>query len=273
MNLLNFIVTLQTLITPEEEQAIMRLAANYRIAVAFAAVGIVGLVAVCAMWFVYEHWLTPQESKEFRKSARAKRPIIALAGDDGYCDFKEAPFSGPEGILQTKKVGRTQDHYTGALPRPREFEEKDIQLADANADLKKTVAMANYISMLANRRLLLRGSKIPVWFAYRGKAVITSIYGLAALQILESLKETKDDALKKISEILTPIDLIAVKALFAEQWNESQINAQETDAEQKGFLRARKFGGKESLILIFALMILLVVVLIIALVAAYYFSK
>jgi len=259
------------LTTIAEEQAIYNLIQNYQIAIGIAVVAAIVAVALGVSWFVYEHWLTPMESKALRTATRKKRPLMVLAGDDGYADIVDAPFSGPEGILQSKKKGRTSEHYTGALPRPREFEEDEIAVAEGK-DIKKTVAVANYISMLANRRLLMRGARVPIWFAYRGKAVLASLYGLAALQILESIDKLEKD-LPKLKEAFAPVDVVAIKSLFSEQWNESQINAQETDAERVGELKAKRFGGKENLIMIFAVMIVLVVLCILLIAAAYFFSQ
>jgi len=251
--------------TPEE-QAIMNLISNYQIAVALAVIFGIALMAVGVCWFVWEHWFTPSESKTLRNAARKKRPLMVLGGDDGYADIVDAAYSGSEGILATKGRGRTKEHYTGALPRPKQFAEKDITVSK-DKDVTKTVATANFISMLANRRLLLRGTRVPVWFAYRGKAILSSLYGLAALQVLEGISK-----LKEFQVSFAAVDILAIKALFSEQWNESQLNAQETDAERVGELKAKRFAGKESLIMFFAVMILLVVVLIMLLVVAYYFS-
>ena len=259
------IIVFQAGLSPEE-QAILRLIANYQTAIAIAVVASIAAVALGVVFFVYEHWLTPLESKNIRSASRKKRPLLILGGDDGYADLKDAPFSGPEGIVQTKKIGRTQEHYTGALPRPREFDETEIEVAP-NKDLKKTTAIANFVSMLANRRLLLRGARVPVWVAYRGKAILASLYGLAALQVLEGLER-----LPEFKESFAAIDVVAIKSLFSEQWNESQINAQETDAERVGELKAKRWGGKESLLIVFVVMIIFVVALIMLLVVGYYFK-
>lgn len=265
-------VLLQAL-TPEEQaiqKVINGLAASYQAAVAVALIAVFSTIAVAIAWVVYEKWFTPQESKDLRKAFRSKMPLCVLGGDDGYADMKSAAVSGPEGILETQSKGRTGEHYTGALPRPVQFSEDDLKDdvdTGGGKDLAKTVAMANYISMLASRRLILRGARIPIWFAYRGKAVLTSMYGLVALQLLEGASK-----IKEFKEAFAPIDINAIKALFSEQWNESQMNAQEADKERKGELKARKFAGKDSLIIFFAFMILLVVVIIILLVVAYYFK-
>lgn len=249
-----------------EEEVIARFIQQYQIAVALAIVGIIAAVGVAAAWFIYEHWFTPLESKDMRRASRKKRPLLMLAGDDGYADIKDAPFSGAEGILKSKNEGRTKEHYTGALPRPQEFTDSDID-AGEGFDLTKTVAVANYVSMLANRRLLLRGAKVPIWFAYRGKAVLASLYGLAALQVVEGLSQVKE-----LKEVFAAVDVVAIKSLFSAQWNESQINALEADAERVGELKAKRFGGKDNLIMLFAVMIIFVVVLIMLIAMAYFFS-
>lgn len=249
-----------------EEEAIARFIQQYQITLVVAVVAVAGCIAVAIAWFIYEYWLTPSESKDMRRASRKKRPLVALAGDDGYMDIKDAPISGSEGWLQTKEKGTTKEHYTGCLPRPRVFAESEINVGE-KMDVKKTVAVANYISMLANRRLLLRGAKVPIWFAYSGKAVLASLYGLAALQMLEGLSQ-----LKEFKSSFVTVDIVAIKALFSEQWNESQINAIEADKERKGELKAKRFGGKENLIMLFAVMIIFIVVLIMLLALVYFFK-
>lgn len=252
--------------TIAEEQAIQNLITNYQIAVALLVIFFIGMVAVLVTFFVYEHWLTPLEAKQIRTASRKKRALMMLGGDDGYADFESAFFSGPEGILQTKPKGATKEHYTGALPRPRVFSEDEIEV-EGEFDVKKTVALANFVSMLANRRLLLRGAKVPIWFAYRGKAVLASLYGLACLQIIEGLSKAEE-----FKTAFSTIDVVAIKSLFSEQWNESQLNAQETDAERVGELKSKRFAGKESLIMFFGVAIILVIVVIILLAVAYFFK-
>lgn len=250
------------------EQIIRQLGADYQVAVALAAVGMLAAIGIGVAWFVYEKWFTPQDSKDLRTAFRKKYPLLALGGDDGYLDFKPAPFSGPEGFLETKSVGKTQEHYSGALPRPVQFSKDDIELTDKSKNLEATIGVANFVSMLANRRLLLRGSRVPIWFGYRGKAILVSIYGIVAIQVIDAMSK-----LKEFQEIMSIVDIVAIKELFSEQWNESQLNAQETDKERKGELKAKKFAGKDSLIMFFAILIILVVLVILLIAASYFFSQ
>jgi hypothetical protein len=260
----------------EIEQIIMNLGFKYQVAVVVALVMGFVAVAIGAAWLIREKWFTPLESKEIRSAFRKKTPILFLGGDDGYGDFLPAVKSGSEGILETKSKGKSKDHYTGALPRPREFREDEIAMrllegglteSEAEKKVKGTTNVANALSQFANRRLILRGSRIPLWIGYRGKAVLASLYGLVALQIVEGL--SKLDALK---EAFATVDLLLLKELFSEQWNLSQIIAQETDKERGGELKARRFQGKDTLILLFAVMIFLVIAVILLLVVAYYFK-
>lgn len=276
----------ETLTEEQVMQFVQPFIAQYQAAVAFAVIGVIAAVAVAICWWAYEKYFTPLESHQIRKAFRKHLAIMALGGDDGYLDICSAPTSGPEGFLESQPKGATKEHYSGALPRSKVFTDDDIQLSDIDPtkpasiqkskyDLKKTVAVANYISMLASRRLLLRGAKVPVWLAYRGKAIMTSLYGLAALQLVETLCNLKkeaqgNEALKSIADAFAVVDLLAVKDLFSQQWNESQLNAQEADKERKGELKAKKFAGKESLVLIFALLIVVVIVAILFIVTAWY---
>lgn len=269
-------------------QIIQGLGAQYQMAIVGMLVTMFIAIAIGIAWFVYERFFTPDESKYIRKAFRKKQPLLFLGGDDGFCDIHNAPFSGSEGALRTADQGKTKEHYLGILPRPKTYGAEDItpfmakDKATNNDSVKKTVALANYISMIANRRLLLRGARVPVWIGYRGKAIITSLYGLVALQILETLvedskKEAQDmkdkakaEMEKSLSLIFATVDILAIKALFSRQWNQSQIIACETDAERAGEVRSKKFGSKESLMMFFGVMICLVVLVIILFAAAYY---
>lgn len=252
--------------TPEE-LAIMQLVNDFQTAVIVAAIAIISCVALGAAWAIWEFWVTPKESKEIRTCKRKGSPLIVAALDNGLAELEHADFSGPEGILSTKERGKTKEHFTGALPRPKVFEESDIELTDEKFDIKKTVAIANLVSSLANKKLFLKGAKVPVWFAYKGKAILASIYGLACLQILDKLKDSSINAIK---EALAPVDFLAIKSMFDQNWNQSQLNAQEADKQRIGELKARKFIGKENLTLIFGLLIGVIVMAILFIVAAWF---
>lgn len=256
-------------LTPEEIQAIYNLIAGYQIAVALAILFGIAAGGLSVAWLVWEKWLTPKDSKEIRTASRKKRPLEFIAGDDGYLDIVFAKSGIAEGVLETSKIGTIDDSHIGALPRPIEFTEEQITVAK-DKDLKATVAMANYVSRQASRRLMLRGSKLPVWVGYRGKAILVSIYGLIALQFLDGLVENAKEFGEQFVAAVAKIDIIAIKDLFGEQWEESQIHALAYEKERKGEAKAKRFGGKENLIMLFAVMIFLVVLVIILIVAAYY---
>lgn len=225
---------------------------------------LLALIAVVSMVFIYEkmEFFTPKECNEIRKAARKKKPMALLANDEGLADLLHAPVAGPEGALETKGTGRTKEHYTGFLPRPLEISKEDLEVADGK-DKDKTFKVASYIAKLATKPLFLRSARVPLWVGYRGKAILASVYALASLEILEALVE-------KLKDDFQSIDVQAIKALFSAQWNESQINAQETDKERIGELKAKKFAGKDSLIMFFAVLIGLVVLTIVLVAAVYY---
>ena len=256
-------------VSPEEAKAIYDLIAGYQAAVAIAIVASIAAVGLAISWFVWEHWFTPAESKFIRAASRKKRPLEAVGGDDGYLDFVDAPFVVAEGVLESSKYGGIKETHIAALPRSRQFASDEIEVATGK-DKDKTVAVANWISLLASRRLMLRGAKVPIWITYRGKAILTSLYGLIALQILDGLAEKAKEFGEKFAEAFALIDVTAIKDLFNEQWEESQIHALAYTKERKGEAKARRFGGKESLVLVFVLLIVVLVLAIILIAAAYF---
>lgn len=259
--------------TPQELQAIYDLIAGYQAASAIAAVATIALIGVVIAWVVWEKWFTPWDSKAIRTAARKKRPLEFVAGDDGYLDLIDAEKGIAEGVLETSKIAPLNKlTHIGALPRPIEFTKDQIEV-DAGKDADKTVKMANFVSRMASRRLTLRGAKVPVWLVYRGKGILTSLYGLIALQIVEGLADKAEQISKEFAAAWASVDVVAIKDLFKEQWDESQIQALAYEKERKGEAKARRFGGKESLTLIFALLICLVVVAIILVAVAYFFTQ
>lgn len=257
--------------TPEEAQAIYNIIAAYQVAVAIAIIASICAIGLGVSWFVYEHFFTPSDSKHIRRAFRKKRPLTFLGGDDGYLDIVDVPTAVPEGFVETSNYGGAKQKHLGALPRPIQFTADQIEVAKGK-DVDKTVAVANFVSMLASRRLMLRGAKVPVWIAYRGKAILTSLYGLIALQIVEGLADFAKQLGDKFAEAWGAVDITAIKDLFSEQWEESQIQALAYEKERKGEAKAKRFGGKESLILIFAVLIVIIVLVILAIAAAYFFG-
>jgi len=200
----------------------------------------VAVIAIISAWVIWEFRITPLEARRIRTASRKKRTLFELAGDDGYVDFHFAHRSGSEGSVETKKRGKTKEYWAGFLPQQRKYvidEEKVIVASDK--DRKKTIAIAHFLNRLASRKLFLRHARIPVWIGYRGKAVLTSIISLAGLEILVELQSL-------FPEEFATIDIVALKTLFPNSWNESQVTAHATDSERIGALETKKLLGRES---------------------------
>lgn len=210
------------------------------IALLFTTIGLV------AGWVIWEKWVTPQESKIIRKAKRKKKPLVIHVGDEGFAKFEVLDEIGKEGYAQTTEK-KDKEPFIGFLPRtPPEEKVKN--------------KVATFINKLAEKKAYLPSAKVPIWFAYTGKSILTSLYPLAGLKILE---ETNPGS--------TVVNLQEIKSLFDKPWDQTQIRALTIKAHTRGMLEQKKFMGIEGwkpvimgVSIILALGIILVLVLVLA---------
>ena len=107
-------------------------------------------------------------------------------------------------------------------------------------DKEKTAAVIRWLSKLACRRLIWRNAKTPVWFAYRGKTVLISLFGIVAMEALNTLSA-------QLPELFVSVDLLAVKTWFEMPWDQTQRSAQGQRRENVGFKKGKKWNSQEGL--------------------------
>ena len=202
---------------------------------------LVVLTGVIVAWGIWEFWYTPKEAKQIRSAKRKKAPLSLDAGDDGYANFNPLPQRGDEGYLATTK--NPKGKHIGFLARHTTSIGDDFEVAEGK-DKELTKKVAEYINRLSSRKLYLRYAKIPIWFGYTGKAILTSLYSLIALETLEELQTNGGDP--KTNPFLK-VDLYAIKSLFSKPWDQTQIRNQEIRAKMEGTMEAKKWAGKEPI--------------------------
>jgi len=186
-----------------------------------------------AAWIIDYIWLTPKEAKIVKKAARKKLPLVVLGGDDGYADLDVLQKRGKAGYGSTSK--KPKDAWTGFYARSVEEEREPT-----NEEKEKEKAIVRLINKLSSRKLFLRHAKVPVWFGYSGKAILTSLYSLIGLDLL---KETTE----KIGNPKAVIDLTEIRSLFDKPWDESQIRGYGADSKDDGIFETKKFSGVEGM--------------------------
>lgn len=206
---------------------------------------LIAFVCLAAAWIIWEVKFTPKEAKQIRRAARRKVPISLNAGDDGYGDFEPLTIKGNEGYMATSKKEKSK--WIGFLPRPSSAIPHDFEV-DPEKDKVATKKIAEYINRLATRKLYLRHAKIPIWLGYKGKSILTALYSLIALEIIEDLQA--NGGTPEINPYLK-VDLYALKQLFSKPWDQTQIRNNEIRAKLEGQQEAKKFLGKEPLTILF----------------------
>ncbi len=208
----------------------------------------VGLGISLVASIVFHFWCeyrTPKESKGIRDANHRNMPGLLLASDSGVADWKTAARIGSEGYLVTAKEGKWKFHHTALTPRPGQVPSTiDVE---TGKDLDRTRLLASYINRLNTTKVFLRGAKVPLWVCVPSKGIVASILAIAAVQLTEEMQ-------RKWSEIMGtvfPIDIPALKQMVvSSSYNESQINAIESDSEHIGEERAKKGEGINKLIII-----------------------
>ncbi len=206
-------------------------------AFSFAIIGLIVAVA----WHLISEFRTPSESKGIRNASHRRRAGAILAGDEGLAEWKIADRIGNEGYMVTKPEGKVKFHFTGLFPR-RGKVPNDISVHEPY-NLDKTRELAAYINELNTRKLFFKGARIPVWFGVKSKSVLASIYAIAAVQMTDQLKLAFDEAVTKagLASDYFPIDLTALKEMVVKtSYNQSQLNAIESDSEHIGEDRVKK---------------------------------
>jgi len=189
----------------------------------------IALILTVVAWVIDHVFLTPQEAKLIKKAARKKKPVVFLGSDDGYADLEMLAFTGKGGYAATSKEPKKR--WTGFFARSVDEEQSEETKTEQK---DKETRIAAFINKLASRKLFLRHAKIPIWFGYSGKAILTSLYALIGD---ESLKDMK----------LNPVvNLTEIKSLFSKPWDTGQQRANEIDAKTEGLLEGKKFFGVEG---------------------------
>lgn len=166
---------------------------------------------------LWQNHRTPMECKTLKNISLGKTPRAALlmGGDDGYYDLLGPKEMIHEGIAVTKPIAKDKSPWYGLIGRPVTV--TDIEVGEGK-DKDKTVALANWLLNQASRKMYLRHARIPLWLGYRGKSVLTSIMGLVALELLETLNKAMPDT-------FGTVDVAAIKNLFSLPWDQTQQDA------------------------------------------------
>ena len=205
------------------------------------SVFIIGFI-VALVWRFIGEYRTPGESKRIRDASHRHRTSMVLAGDEGTAEWKTAERVGSAGYAVTKPEGKFKFHYTGLFPRRGKIPE--IVTVDEGCDLEKTRMLASYVNELNTRKLFLKDAKIPVWFGVKSKSILASIYAIAAIQLTEDFQKAFNIAkasVPSLSAEVFPIDVLALKEMVVKtSYNQSQLNAIESDSEHIGEERVKK---------------------------------
>jgi hypothetical protein len=197
----------------------------------------IGLISITVYHFWEEHRY-PLESKRIKQAKIKGKPGIILGGDDGYADYVCSDEFIHEGVLESKPIGgKKGEPWVGFLPREDDLE--SLVVAEGK-DKEKTAAVIKWLGHMASRRLTWRDAKTPIWFAYRGKTILISLFGIVAMEFLNTMSA-------QLPDLFVAVDLLAVKTWFDMPWDQTQRSAQGQRRENVGFKKGKKWNSQEGL--------------------------
>ena len=219
---------------------------------------VVSVIAVVALYLWSEHRY-PLESKKTKRASTKNKPVIILGGDDGFADVVVGEDFVHEGILESKPITKSGEPWVGFLPREGEIDELEVEKGKDKEATKKVI---EWVGKMASRKLTLRGAKVPIWFAYRGKTVVMSLLGLVAIELVEEFE-------KSMPTVFASVDLLQVKNYFNLPWDQTQRSAQAQRKENMGFKKGLKWNRQEGLKTIAMMFIIGAIILLFAVVVLY----
>jgi len=248
-------------------------------AIGFPVMAIV-CVAVVVGWVIWEKVITPPEAREVRNAKRKKQPLLFLFNDAGQGWFETLKRISTSGAASTSKKVNDKKRWLGFWPRKSEPMFAEPLDPDTVAD-----NLSSYVDSLQASKVYLKYSKIPINIAYHGKALITSLMGLAGVEFAQKLsmadggegEETcsycggKNTFSKRVIKALDA-PFINITRFFKNisqltAWDESEQKANETDHFYWGIDEEKKKSSKNPLLMLllalgfcFGMAVLLVVV-------------
>lgn len=202
----------------------------------FIAIFVIITIAI-TIFHIWEDHRYPKAAKNIKTAQLKNQALIDMASDDGYEDIVPARELIHEGILETKSLTKGSEPWVGFLPRAVDVESLEV---GSGKDKQKTAQVIEWTAKMATRKLTLRGAKVPIWHAYRGKTVVLSLFGIVAIELLEELA-------KAFPSTFAVVDILAVKNYFGLPWDQTQRSAQGQRRENMGFKKGLRWGKQEGL--------------------------
>lgn len=219
--------------------------------------------------------LTPKECKVIKTATRKKTPVLAIGDDTSVCELTRAKEVGDEGFV------KTMTEWIGFLPRPKyqkfrqpnvaegRFKGPDATGTELEAEqrflteeFEKQRSLQEKLRSLTTRVYTLKHARIPILFGYSAKAIVTNLEALANLEYAHPVdaetEVTIGGKIKKVVNVLFPVDFSTLKAHFKGGWNEEQIDARIKRQDIIGLLKGKKYFGMEAMKTVAILAILII---------------
>lgn len=136
----------------------------------------------------FESHRTPKEAKETKRSKVKKLPLILAAGLSHFADLFSMQEFMPEGVLETKPIGRKGEKHSLRFVTPRKIKAELLEVAEGK-DAELTTALLQRFYDLNTEKVFLRHTGVPIMVAVRDKTIAAGIKGLGALSFIAKLEK------------------------------------------------------------------------------------
>jgi len=213
-------------------------------------------ICLSVAWAYFDH----KRSKVGKIADKAKNTHSTLnlcASDDGHVSVDIIKKVDPAGDAKTSK-----HKWVGFFPRSHKVKmpeldiEKLAQQDPNNEQLRKALEAykeskqhaqlaAPILDELNTKKAILQEDGIPIVVSYKGKAIFSSIFGLAGLEAfqqasdIQTHKQTLPNGAGEAKMGYLNIDMQAIKSLFGKSWDEVQQEARDIKSETVGFKKGK----------------------------------
>lgn len=144
--------------------------------------------------FLYMRYRTPREAWAIKECSNRGEMGILVAGLDKYADIYPVKDLTPEGVKETKPIGKGAKKMClrFSVPKARLVNEDEVHVEDGK-DKVATMKVIQALYDLNTQPVFLRKAKVPFMIAVRNSVAAVSLKFLGVQAFLEKLEKLQKD--------------------------------------------------------------------------------
>lgn len=160
---------------------------------ALVGVAAIVLLIILLIYLFYNRYRTPKEALDIKTCSNKGKMAIVVAGLDAYTDIMPVDDFIPEGVKETRPIGKGAKKMSLRFAVPKaETAPEDLEVAEGKSkEITQKVIQALYD--LNTEKVFLRKAKIPMLFATKNSVAAVSLKFLGVLTFLKKLERIQQN--------------------------------------------------------------------------------